>query len=141
MGNCLQQPGQLSNQPSKSMRLNSFQLIKFRGTWTNPAAKTESIGLLADTPSSWFLHRHLDNFIVTRKSCPSTGTLQKPRHQLARTATKSTTGPLYARWLVQMIKNLTLNYLNNLIVSRQFSFMRKIDAIILKKTNILPNFI
>ena len=32
---------------------------------TNPASVTESIGLLADALLSWFLHRHLDNFIVT----------------------------------------------------------------------------
>ena len=35
------------------------------GTVTNPATETKSIGLLADAPLSWFLHRHLDNFIVT----------------------------------------------------------------------------
>jgi hypothetical protein len=34
---------------------------------TNPAAMTMSIGLLASAPLSWFLHRHLDNFIVTRQ--------------------------------------------------------------------------
>ena len=28
IGNCLQQPGQLSNQPHKSMRVNLFPLIK-----------------------------------------------------------------------------------------------------------------
>jgi len=32
---------------------------------TNPAAETKSIGLLSDAQLSWFLHRHLDNFIVT----------------------------------------------------------------------------
>jgi hypothetical protein len=32
---------------------------------TNPAAETRSIGLLAIAPLSWFLHRHLDNFILT----------------------------------------------------------------------------
>ena len=32
---------------------------------TNPATKTMSIGLLANALLSWFLHRHLDNFIVT----------------------------------------------------------------------------
>jgi hypothetical protein len=34
---------------------------------TNPATKTKSIGLPADALLSWFLHRHLDNFIMTRK--------------------------------------------------------------------------
>ena len=32
---------------------------------TNPATVTMSIGLLADALLSWFLHRHLDNFILT----------------------------------------------------------------------------
>ena len=32
---------------------------------TTPAAVTKSIGLLADAQLSWFLHRHLDNFILT----------------------------------------------------------------------------
>jgi hypothetical protein len=32
---------------------------------TTPAAETKSIGLLANAPLSWFLHRHLDNFILT----------------------------------------------------------------------------
>jgi hypothetical protein len=41
---------------------------------TNPATETKSVGLQADAQLSWFLHRHLDNFIVTRKSCPLTGT-------------------------------------------------------------------
>jgi hypothetical protein len=36
---------------------------------TNPAAMTISIGLLANAPLSWFLHRHLDNFIMTIKYC------------------------------------------------------------------------
>ena len=86
MGNCLWQPGQLSNQLHKSMRVNLIPLIKFCCTVTNPATETKSIGLPADALLSWFLHRHLrqfyrdvtnsyhlsglshlDNFIVTRK--------------------------------------------------------------------------
>ena len=35
------------------------------GTVTTPAAETKSIGLPADAQLSWFLHRHLDSFIVT----------------------------------------------------------------------------
>jgi hypothetical protein len=35
------------------------------GTMTNPATETTSIGLLANAPLSWFLHRNLDNFIMT----------------------------------------------------------------------------
>jgi len=49
------------------MRANSFQLIKFCCTRTDPAAKTESIGLQADAQLSWFLLTHLDSFIVTRQ--------------------------------------------------------------------------
>ena len=37
---------------------------------------------------------HLDNFIVTRKSCPLTGTVQKLMPTLTQTATPHTTGPL-----------------------------------------------
>jgi hypothetical protein len=37
---------------------------------TNPAAETKSIGLLANALLSWFLHRHLDNFIMTRQILP-----------------------------------------------------------------------
>jgi len=39
---------------------------------------------------------HLDNFIVTPKSCPLTGTLQKHMPTLTQTATPHTTGPLGA---------------------------------------------
>jgi len=39
---------------------------------------------------------HLDNFIVTRKFCPLTGTLQKRMPTLTQTATPHTTGPLWA---------------------------------------------
>jgi hypothetical protein len=35
------------------------------GTVTTPAAETKSIGLPAIALLSWFLHRHLDNFILT----------------------------------------------------------------------------
>jgi len=37
---------------------------------------------------------HLDNFIVTRKSCPLTGTVQKHMPTPTQTATPHTTGPL-----------------------------------------------
>ena len=91
---------------------NYSHLSKFR-TLTNPATVTMSIGLLADALLSWFLHRHLDNFIVTgqllptyRDSAiwttspgqenlrPSTGTLQKLMPTPPQTATPHTTGPL-----------------------------------------------
>jgi len=80
---------------------------------TNPAAKTKSIGLPANalvvmvfaSPSGQFYRdrttsyhlpglSHLDNFIVTPKSCPLTGTLQKHMPTLTQTATTHTTGPL-----------------------------------------------
>ena len=73
---------------------------------TIPAAETKSIGLPADalvvmvfaSPSWQFYHdvtnpahlsglSHLDDFIVTRKSCPLTGTLQKRMPTPTRTAT------------------------------------------------------
>jgi len=101
------QPGLLLDQPLKSMRANSFQLIKFCCTRTVPAAKTKSIGLQADAQLSWFLQtpprlfyldktdpahlsgpRHLDNFIVTPNARPSIGTLQKHMPTLTRTATR-----------------------------------------------------
>jgi len=94
--NCLLQPGLLLDQPLKSIRTNSFQLIKFCGTLTVPAAETKSIGLQTDarvvmvfaSPSGQFYcnmtnpahfsgQHHLDSFIVTLKSLPLTGTLQK----------------------------------------------------------------
>ena len=45
---CLLQPGLLLDQSLKSMRENSFPLIKFCCTRTDPAAKTKSIGLQVD---------------------------------------------------------------------------------------------
>ena len=82
---CLLQPGQLLDQPLKSMRVNPFQLIKFCYPRTVPAAETESIGLQADArvvmvfaslsgqfycdmTNSAHLSgpRHLDSFMVTR---------------------------------------------------------------------------
>jgi len=38
---------------------------------TNPAAETKSIGLLAFALLSWFLHRHLDNYIMTGQILPT----------------------------------------------------------------------
>ena len=45
IGNCLQQPGQLSNQLHKSMRSTLHPLIIIFGTVTTPAAETKSVGL------------------------------------------------------------------------------------------------
>ena len=62
------------------MRPNSFQLIKFGCTRTNPAAETKSIGLQADPAfgegrrsGALFFAHHLDCFIVTRNSQPLPG--------------------------------------------------------------------
>ena len=63
---CLLQPGVLFNQPQKSMRVSSFQLIKFCYTRTDPAAKTKSIGLQAGARVVMVFARHLNNFIVTQ---------------------------------------------------------------------------
>jgi hypothetical protein len=63
---------------------------------TNPAIVTMSMGLLADALLSWFLHRHLDSFIVTPNARPLTGTLQKRMPTLTQTATPHTTRPLVA---------------------------------------------
>src|SRR5450759_5691995 len=99
------------------MRINLVQLIKACATRTVPAAETKSIGLPADAhavmvfapdsyrePSGQFYHdvttsyhlpglSHLDNFIVTRKSCPLTGPdsyrdVQKRMPTLTRSATQ-----------------------------------------------------
>jgi len=95
---------------------------KFNSTYqilcimTYPATETKSIGLPAGAQLSWFLHRHLDNFIMTRQNLPvyrdsaiwtvtsgrenarpSTGTLQKRMPTLTQTATPHTTGPLCVR--------------------------------------------
>jgi hypothetical protein len=89
------------------MRVNSFQLIKFGCTLTDPAAKTKSIGLQADArvvmvfatvprqlyhdatnPAHLSGPRHLDNFILKRNHRPSIGTLQKLMPTLTRTPTQ-----------------------------------------------------
>ena len=63
-------------------------------TRTDPAAKTESIGLQADARVVMVFACHLDNFILTKNHHPSTGTLQKRMPTLTRTATNQTAGPL-----------------------------------------------
>jgi len=88
---------------------------------TNPATETKSIGLLAIAQLSWFLHRHLDSFIVTgqlaavyrdsviwttlsgrENSRPSIGTMQKHMPTPTQTATPHTTGPLGLRVVVDI---------------------------------------
>ena len=106
------QPGLLIDQPLRSMRANSFQLVKFCCTWTVTAAETKSIGLQADTrvvmvfapdsyrePSGQLYRdmtnpahlsgpRHLDSFFVTKNFDSSTGTLQKRMPTPTRTPTQ-----------------------------------------------------
>ncbi len=53
------------------MLVNLNQLNKLFGTVTTPAAGTKSIGLPANAQLSWFLHRHLDHFIVTQQFSPT----------------------------------------------------------------------
>jgi len=69
------------------MREEFKQLIKSCGTWTVPAAKTESIGLQANARVVMVFARHLDNFILTKNLHPSTGTLQKHMPTLTHLAT------------------------------------------------------
>jgi hypothetical protein len=91
--NWLRQPGQLCNEPPKSMRENFNPFIKFCGTRTVPATGTESVGLAADAhgvmvfaaPSGLF-HRDPKLTNLTR-----TG---KNHATATRTPTNSTAGPL-----------------------------------------------
>jgi len=47
------------------MRDKFNPLIKYRGTRTDPAAETKSIGLQADARVVMVFARHQDNFILT----------------------------------------------------------------------------
>ena len=71
----------------------------------NRAAGQRAVVMVFASPSGQFYHdvtnsfhlsghTHLDNFIVTHKSCPLTGTVQKHMPTLTQTATPHTTGPL-----------------------------------------------
>jgi hypothetical protein len=64
MGNCLQQPGQLHHD-EQHFANNISTTYQILCTGITPAAETKSIGLLANAPLSWFLHRHQDNLIMT----------------------------------------------------------------------------
>jgi hypothetical protein len=66
-------PDSLVISPISLSDWNHFHLSKFR-TETNPAAETRSIGLLANAQLSWFLHHHLDSFILTWQISPFTWT-------------------------------------------------------------------
>jgi hypothetical protein len=71
----------------------------------NRAAGRRAVAMVFASPPRQFYHdgttpahlsglSHLDNFIVTRKSCQSIGTVQKRMPTPTRTATPYTTGPL-----------------------------------------------
>ena len=112
MGNCLQQPGQLSNQHRKSIFVTSIHLLNFvhldlscYQDNVNRAAGRRAVVMVFASPSGQFYRdmtnpahlsglSHLDNFIVTLKSCPLTGTLQKRMPTPTQTATPHTAGPL-----------------------------------------------
>jgi len=66
--------------------------IKFCYSRTDPAAETESIGLPADAQLYLFLHRHLDNFIVTRKLSSIYRDCAKTNPTATLTATNHTAG-------------------------------------------------
>ncbi len=95
------------------MRASLNPLIKLSAPWLLLLPRQSQWACRPTRKLSWFLHRRQDNFIVTgqlaavyrdsaiwttlsgrENSRPSTGTLQKPRHRLTRTATNPTTGPL-----------------------------------------------
>ncbi len=69
---------------------NKIWIGRSGGVFAQPSGQ-----LYHDVTTSYHLSglSHLDNFIVTRKSCPLTGTLQKRMPTLTQTATPHTTGP------------------------------------------------
>jgi hypothetical protein len=82
------QPGLLLYQPPKSLRANSFQLIKFYCTQTDPAAETKSIGLQAYAQVVMVFASPSGQFYLDPKHTHITRTLQKRMPTLTRTATK-----------------------------------------------------
>src|SRR5450759_2001806 len=112
MGNCLRQPGQLDNQPLKSMIETPIHLLNFvyrdysccRDKVNRAAGLRSAVMAFASLLRQFYRDgttrgrlpgfSHLDNFTVTRNLHPSTGTLQKPCQRLTQTATSHTTGPL-----------------------------------------------
>jgi len=82
------QPGLLSNEPPKSMRLNSFQLIKSCGTLTVSSWPKTHNPYLDLVPSRQFIVTH--GFAATNQDW------QKPRHPdppAGGTPTNQTAGP------------------------------------------------
>jgi hypothetical protein len=103
-----------------------------------------SIGLLADASAGWRIMvfaspsgqfyrdvttpyllsglTHLDNFIVTHKSCPLTGTLQKRIPTPTQTATPYTTGPLAN--IPNISHSLKMKKLHKMYFARSLTFSR-----------------
>ena len=112
MCNCLQQPGQLLSRRIKLCEQLHLNLLSFvyrdysccRDNVNRAAGQRAVVMVFASSSGQYYLDltnsyhlsglTHLDNFIVTRKSCPLTGTLQKHMPTPTQTATPHTTGPL-----------------------------------------------
>ena len=112
MGNCLRQPGQLLNRQGELCEQLHHHLSNFVyrdnsccQDKVNRAAGLRSAVMVFASPLRQFYRdvttrgllpgfSHLDNFIVTRKSCPLIGTVQKHMPTPTQTATPYTTGPL-----------------------------------------------
>jgi hypothetical protein len=109
--NCLRQPGQILHNPNVYHR-NLHQLFKLSHREQScirdkvyGAVGRRAVVMVFASPSANFCtrsnsrrlpgHSHLDNFIVTRNISPLIGTMQKHMPTLTRSATKSTSGPLY----------------------------------------------
>ena len=65
------QPGLFLNRPPKSIRVNTNPLIKSRGTRTDPAAETKSIGQPADASAGWriMVFALPENSVIKMKLC------------------------------------------------------------------------
>ena len=61
-------PGQLCNQPQKTMRVNINPFIKSCGTRTVPATETESIGLAADLSNNLSFLLITMRLVILRKT-------------------------------------------------------------------------
>jgi hypothetical protein len=126
--NCLPQPGLPSNEPPKSIRLNSFRLIKSCGTLTASSPGTESVGLRADamvpcfllaiwTVSSWpKTHTHhpdlvpFRQIIMTQNLSSTYRDWQKTRHPDTDANSIKPPGRQTVQKLYCFVYNLIANY-------------------------------
>ena len=120
MGNCLRQPGQLRNQRDTLFEKYYHNLLNFfyrdysccRDKGNRAAGQRAVVMVFASPFRQFYCDRtnpahlsglsHLDNFIVTRKSCPLTRTLQKCMPTPTRTATQ-----LYHRAVIIHLQAIT----------------------------------